>query len=254
RDLILDRHLADGAPDGDRGRTQPDAAGAQVARDESLQSGARIPADGPRYSTARRLPRRARRADRFGAPGAGDPRPGSGAGAARRSGAAREPARDAPQDARGAVGGDRERAARRRERARPDRDRRRAARGPRGRGGARDGPKPAQQTEPAESEQAMSRKQSKPAAEYELRLYVAGQNARSIAALANLKKVCDTHLNGRYSVEVIDLLEKPQLAKGDQILAVPTLVRKLPAPLKKIIGDLSNTERVLIGLDLKALT
>ncbi|HZS39517.1 MAG TPA: circadian clock KaiB family protein [Polyangia bacterium] len=100
----------------------------------------------------------------------------------------------------------------------------------------------------------MSRKQSKPAAEYELRLYVAGQNARSIAALANLKKVCDTHLNGRYSVEVIDLLEKPQLAKGDQILAVPTLVRKLPAPLKKIIGDLSNTERVLIGLDLKALT
>jgi len=87
--------------------------------------------------------------------------------------------------------------------------------------------------------------------EYQLRLYVAGQSARSVAALANLKRVCEEHLQGRYSVEVIDLFEHPQLAKGDQILAVPTLVRKLPEPMRKIIGDLSNTDRVLIGLDVK---
>jgi circadian clock protein KaiB len=88
-------------------------------------------------------------------------------------------------------------------------------------------------------------------AEYVLRLYIAGQSARSIAAIANLRKVCEEHLKGRYSVEVIDLLERPQLAKGDQILAIPTLVLKLPEPVRKIIGDLSNTDRVLIGLDLK---
>jgi circadian clock protein KaiB len=88
------------------------------------------------------------------------------------------------------------------------------------------------------------------AAEYQLRLYVAGQSARSVAAFSNLKRLCDEHLDGCYSVEVIDLLEKPQLAKGDQILAVPTLVRRLPTPMKKIIGDLSNTDRVLVGLDL----
>ena len=90
-------------------------------------------------------------------------------------------------------------------------------------------------------------------AEYELRLYIAGQNARSLKALSNLKALCETHLNGRYTIEVIDLLEQPALAKGDQILAVPTLVRKLPAPLKKIIGDLSNTDRVLVGLNLVEL-
>ena len=87
----------------------------------------------------------------------------------------------------------------------------------------------------------------------ELRLYVAGQTPRSIAALANLRKVCDAHLDGRYTIEVVDLLEQPQLARGDQILAVPTLVRKLPTPMKKIIGDLSNTERVLVGLDLRVV-
>src|SRR5690348_3379925 len=87
--------------------------------------------------------------------------------------------------------------------------------------------------------------------EYELRLYVAGQTPRAIAALSNLKKLCEEHLEGRYSVEVVDLLEHPQLARGDQILAIPTLVRKLPAPLKKVVGDLSNSERVLVGLDLK---
>lgn len=83
-----------------------------------------------------------------------------------------------------------------------------------------------------------------------LRLYVAGQTPKSIVAFANLKKICEEHLAGRYEIEVIDLLSNPQLARGDQILAVPTLVRKLPKPVRKIIGDLSNTERVLIGLDL----
>jgi circadian clock protein KaiB len=86
---------------------------------------------------------------------------------------------------------------------------------------------------------------------YILRLYVAGQTRKSLTAFANLKKICEEHLAGRYKIEIIDLLEKPQLAKGDQILAIPTLVRQLPPPLKKIIGDLSDTERVLVGLDLR---
>lgn len=88
---------------------------------------------------------------------------------------------------------------------------------------------------------------------WQLRLYVAGQTPKSITAFANLKKICAEHLEGKYHIEVIDLLLNPQLAKGDQILAVPTLVRKLPEPVKKIIGDLSNTERVLVGLDVKPL-
>ncbi|MDV2482642.1 circadian clock protein KaiB [Methanoculleus sp. Wushi-C6] len=86
---------------------------------------------------------------------------------------------------------------------------------------------------------------------WELRLYVAGQTPKSLAAFANLKKFCEEHLAGRYRIEVIDLVEHPQLARGDQIFAVPTLVRKLPEPLRKIIGDLSNTEKVLVGLDLR---
>jgi circadian clock protein KaiB len=86
---------------------------------------------------------------------------------------------------------------------------------------------------------------------YNLRLYVAGQTPKSITALANLKKICEEHLVGRYQIEVIDLLEHPQLAAGDQILAVPTLVRRLPEPLKRIIGNLSDMERVLVGLDLR---
>jgi len=86
---------------------------------------------------------------------------------------------------------------------------------------------------------------------WELRLYVAGQTARSLTAFANLKKVCEEHLSGRYKIEVIDLLVHPQLARGDQIVAIPTLVRKLPEPIRKIIGDLSNTERVLVGLQLR---
>jgi circadian clock protein KaiB len=88
-------------------------------------------------------------------------------------------------------------------------------------------------------------------AEWELRLYVAGRTPKSVAAFANLKKICEEHLAGKYRIEVVDLLENPQLAKGDQILAIPTLVRKLPEPIKKIIGDLSHTERVLVGLDLR---
>jgi len=85
---------------------------------------------------------------------------------------------------------------------------------------------------------------------WELRLYVAGQTSKSMAAFSNLKKLCEDHLKGQYRIEVIDLLENPALAKGDQILAIPTLVRKLPEPIKKIIGDLSNKERVLVGLNL----
>jgi circadian clock protein KaiB len=87
--------------------------------------------------------------------------------------------------------------------------------------------------------------------EWELRLYVAGKTPKSIAAFANLKKICEEHLGKHYHIEIIDLIENPQLAKGDQIFAIPTLVRKLPVPIKKIIGDLSNTERVLVGLDLR---
>lgn len=86
---------------------------------------------------------------------------------------------------------------------------------------------------------------------YELRLYVAGQTPRSMEAFSNLKKICEEHLKGRYSIEVIDLLENPRLAKGDQILAIPTLVRRLPEPVRKIIGSLADTERVLVGLDLR---
>ena len=83
-----------------------------------------------------------------------------------------------------------------------------------------------------------------------LRLYVAGQTPKSLAAFANLKKICDEHLKGKYQIEVIDLIKTPALAKGDQILAIPTLIRKLPEPVRKIIGDLSNTERVLVGLNI----
>ncbi len=86
---------------------------------------------------------------------------------------------------------------------------------------------------------------------YHLRLYVAGQTAKSLAAIANLKRVCDEHLAGRFEIEVIDLMVNPKLAAGDQILAIPTLVRRLPAPLKRIIGDLSNTDKVLVGLDIR---
>jgi circadian clock protein KaiB len=89
-------------------------------------------------------------------------------------------------------------------------------------------------------------------AKWELKLYVAGQTPKSLQAFANLKSICEEHLAGEYHIEVIDLLKNPQLASGDQILALPTLVRHLPEPVRKIIGDLSNTERVLVGLDLRA--
>jgi len=98
-------------------------------------------------------------------------------------------------------------------------------------------------------------KNTKPKEEtWELRLYVAGQTPKSLAAFANLNKICEEHLKGKYHIEVVDLLKNPQLAQGDQILAIPTLVRKLPEPIKKIIGDLSNTLRVLVGLDVRPKT
>jgi circadian clock protein KaiB len=87
---------------------------------------------------------------------------------------------------------------------------------------------------------------------WELRLYVAGQTGKSLQAFANLKRICEQHLPGKYHIEVVDLSKNPQLAKSDQILALPTVVRRLPEPVRKIIGDLSNTERVLVGLDLRA--
>ena len=86
---------------------------------------------------------------------------------------------------------------------------------------------------------------------FELRLYIAGQSARSLAALSNLQRICDKHLEGRYRLEVIDLLERPQLARGDQIFALPTLIRKLPEPIRRLVGDLSDTESALVGLDLR---
>lgn len=85
---------------------------------------------------------------------------------------------------------------------------------------------------------------------WELKLYIAGETPKSVTALRNLKKYCEEHLKGRYKIEVIDLLKKPQLAEGDQIFAVPTLVRKVPVPIRKIIGDLSNEEKVLVGLNI----
>jgi circadian clock protein KaiB len=86
---------------------------------------------------------------------------------------------------------------------------------------------------------------------WELRLYIAGETAKSIAAVANLNRICNEHLPGQFEIEVVDLLKHPQLARGDQIVAIPTLVRKLPNPIRKIIGDLSNTERTLVGLQLR---
>jgi circadian clock protein KaiB len=95
------------------------------------------------------------------------------------------------------------------------------------------------------------RKDAKGGETWELRLYVAGQTAKSVTAFNNLRRICEEHVPGRYHIEIIDLLKDPTLARGDQILAIPTLVRKLPEPMRKIIGDLSNTERVLVGLDLR---
>ena len=90
-----------------------------------------------------------------------------------------------------------------------------------------------------------------PEKKYELRLYVAGKTAKSVTALTNLKKYCEDYLHGQYTIEVIDLLVEPQLAEGDQIFAIPTLVRKVPEPIRKIIGDLSNEEKVLVGLNIR---
>jgi circadian clock protein KaiB len=104
--------------------------------------------------------------------------------------------------------------------------------------------KPAKRSEPKSN--------GRTAKVWQLRLYVAGQTPKSLAAFANLKLICENHLQGQYSIEVIDLVERPLLSRGDQIVAIPTLVRKLPVPVRKIIGDLSDTGRVLVGLDLRA--
>ncbi|MBC7663594.1 MAG: circadian clock protein KaiB [Caulobacter sp.] len=108
-------------------------------------------------------------------------------------------------------------------------------------------------TSPRTGKAKAAARQDGAAAEWQLRLYVAGQTAKAMAAFDNLKRVCEEHLAGRYTIEVVDLLENPRLAAGDQILAVPTLVRKFPEPIHKIIGDLSNEERVLVGLDVQPL-
>lgn len=97
----------------------------------------------------------------------------------------------------------------------------------------------------AENKQAKAEKEV-----WDLRLYIAGQTPKSVTAFSNLKRICEEHLKGKYRIEIVDLVENPKLAAGDQIIAVPTLVRKLPPPIRKIIGDLSNEERVLVGLDL----
>ena len=118
---------------------------------------------------------------------------------------------------------------------------------------------------PAAAKSRASTKAAKPAAsnghgagvgkdEWALRLYVAGQSPKSVTAMNNLKRLCDQHLPGQYSIEVIDLLKNPQLAQVDQILAIPTLVRKIPEPMKRVIGDLSDTERTMVGLDLSEIT
>ena len=98
-----------------------------------------------------------------------------------------------------------------------------------------------------------SRQATDTAVRFQLHLYVAGETAKSLAAAANLQRICETHLAGQYRIEVIDLRKNPRLAAGDQIFAVPTLVRRLPEPIKQIIGDLSNEERVLVGLDIRPL-
>jgi circadian clock protein KaiB len=99
-----------------------------------------------------------------------------------------------------------------------------------------------------------TRKNGNPGEKWELRLYTAGQTPKSLAAIKNLRKVCEEHLAGRYEIEIVDLLKNPRLAKADQIVAIPTLVRKLPDPVRKIIGDLSDTERALVGLQLKQVS
>jgi circadian clock protein KaiB len=113
---------------------------------------------------------------------------------------------------------------------------------------AKSGPKSQANSRPANGTR---RKAKAPAPLIELRLYIAGQTPRSLTALSNLNRICEEHIAGQYRIEVIDLLKTPQLAAGDQILAIPTLVRAIPRPLRKIIGDLSNTERVLVGLDVR---
>jgi len=106
-------------------------------------------------------------------------------------------------------------------------------------------------TAPVSRGNGRPRRRRAPGDTWQLRLYVAGRSPKSVAAYANLVRICEEHLGGRYSIEVVDLLENPHLARGDQIVAIPTLVRKLPEPMRKIVGDLSNTDRTLVGLQLR---
>jgi circadian clock protein KaiB len=117
-----------------------------------------------------------------------------------------------------------------------------------------EGQKPSNDMKTSPAKKSAAKKgpaKSSPSDFYRLRLYIAGQTPNSIAAIANLRKICEDKLKGKYRIEVVDLLVKPQLAKGDQIIAIPTLVRRLPPPVKKIIGNLSKTESVIVGLDLQ---
>lgn len=116
---------------------------------------------------------------------------------------------------------------------------------------ARRAPAKAKSVKASNGKRTSAKGKATPPDRWTLRLYVAGQTARSVTAFSNLKKLCEDRLAGRYTIEVIDLLKQPQLAQGDQIIAIPTLVRKLPEPIKRVVGDLSNLERVLVGMDLQ---
>ena len=110
----------------------------------------------------------------------------------------------------------------------------------------------AKRARPAQPKVTKTGRKAAAARLYILKLYVAGQSPKSVSAIANMKKLCEANLQGRYVLDVIDLYQQPQLAQGEQIIAVPTLIRKLPSPLRRIIGDMSNTERVLVGLDIRS--
>ena len=257
RDHVAGRHVDPGQDDGGQWRAQPGPLRDEVPWDGALESDPRVPPHRPGHRAGRRLCRAAGRAHRVRASGPG------GAGAFRRHRAAGGPraapgrAGDAARGGRGtdgrAVARVRGRGGRRREALEPCLD---GGGGPsRPAGGA--GPSPPggrRRARPREPERrAMTGLSEGDTAVAEddvwlLRLYVAGQSPKSLRAFANLKDLCDEHLAGRYELEVIDLVEQPALARADDILAIPTLVRRLPVPLRKIIGDLSNTERVLVGL------
>ena len=262
RGLVGGRHLAAAAQRGERRGTQPAAVRDEEPGDGALEPGARVPPHRPRRRTAGRHRGRPGRADRLGPPGAGR-RGARGRGRPeRRAGAATHGTRAA------------HRRGRRRGRGPPcaTGDRERRARSAGGRGIPRRGPR-APRTGKASPADARAdpptvhpdlgtgdMDANGPAHDdgsgsppmYELRLYLAGHSPKSVRAVENLRRTCEEYLPGRYRIELVDLLENPQLARGDEIIAVPTLVRKLPEPVRKIIGDLSDTEKLLVGLQLRS--